>query len=567
MRTRLFAIGVVALMLVLAWLVHVRVRALEPGSILQPRAGDHDALREDVTSSSDGHRQRSDPEPDSVPARRSISLHVTDRTGAGVSGATVGSIRDAPAGLAPLGTTDSAGLLRLDPALACPARILVTSPGFVGAEIVWESIPETDKWIRLQAATVIRGRIVAGNDMHGVEGVRVLAWSDRLTIPGHEIAEQALQGMTSRGLSAVSNAEGWFELGEVSPSCTYSVVAGGRGWASFETACKVPPGESRLVIRVGALFGTVVRLVPTGVEADSLKCLAPPTLSPLQPDLPGATYLFQPSFVSVLAGLQAHLDSGSAMACTYLFACDSEAESIGPLPYKLSIPGFEPVDTTIQCPRALTELRETTIPLRSTAGERGHCSFRLRWPPGVAGSSGSILGGKGVIFITPLELGRDGRDASDVVLDLGLAAGQPCSIDLPLGSYRVRYLCIATGLSSPQSFEPARIVDVEPGEQAIEFDLSACGGILVQPIRPGGEHASGGFHVLLCKGGVPSVGTGAVMNSVFMSSAPYAIAPLNPGQYGIIPVGHSTMAPGDPATLFEVKAGEWTTVPVALQDP
>lgn len=501
-------------------------------------------------------------QPLDVPSVPTFVVHVFDEYSADIESATVTCLSLSTRDQIDLATTNSRGITSSTLSLPYPLLLRVSSRGYTSAEFHLDRPQGTVFDVRLKASGAIFGQVVLGPSGIGVEGVRVLAWSQDLRVPAYDLAKRALEQADVRAVVTTSHANGQFELNGVNPAALYCLVAAGSGVASSATTCGVSPGKESIALQVGPLYGARVRVEPSAPYREFFHNLAPPAVNPVQAQrIAGAKYIYQPSFVSVLAGFDKELEYGSLSATTYLFVGDVEKDAIGPLDYSLSLLGYESVHSELMFPRATTVLSETVIKLKPSEPVLGRCTFRFVWADGLSIASTKMVGSLGRITLD--RIGNEGG-AGRVALNITSFKSPKWSLDVPFGKYEARYGCKATGATVPYVLDPAIVVDVGEAETTFDINMRATAGVEIEVHSERGQRLSGALSVMLIHGS-PMIGSSSQGAPVSLNEPPYLIAPLMPGDYTISLLGHSSAPVTSRPVAFHASPGEVTKVVLSVE--
>jgi len=510
----------------------------------------------------DGTQRRSTPREQASPSQGSptdLEILVVDDRSDPIETATVSALVSKLDREIALGSTDSAGLLLVQRKPDLPAILRIACAGYLTEEILLEENHEPSVKVQLQPSTIASGSVVSIATGQGVPGVRVLIWPANTLLPPWDLAERARNGNDVRGLSTTSGEQGRFEVMGVKPELRYAAVAAGAGVASLRPASFIP-GAEPVLLEVGHLYGSRVELLVNDEER-RLDDVATPLILPLQPHIPDATHLDQPSFVPVLAGLADRTTFGSIMANEYLFVSASDLDSIGPLEFRLNVPGFDPVSESIRFFRVRNAIPVHSIALLPAEGPSAWCRFYLDWPPGFDPSSVDMIGDLGRIQIHPRS-GSGSGSVLDVDLRVQTYGDSEWSVHLPYGDYEARFDVTSTPATAPHRTRPPTPFRATDGGVEVHFDLKDCGGIRLEVQTRTGQQASGSLTVLLLEGDVQPGGE-AVGVHVLLKGAPFLIAPLHAGTYTIAVLGHSFLNLRSVPHVVTVVPGVWERLKLA----
>jgi hypothetical protein len=290
-----------------------------------------------------------------------------------------------------------------------------------------------------------------------------------------------------------------------------------------------------------------------------------PAVDPLRASISGASYVWQPSPVAVLADLRAHARYGSLSSSTYLFVTDAKVEKLGPAQYGLNLMGFEQISEQLWFPPAADQLQELRMELTPSSDCMGLVRLTVAWPTLHGGFGSALIGDLGFIRISQTGADQIEHASAPMVIRVRSALQSDWDIELPCGSYEARFLSRLSGLSFPAGGEPPLLLTVGPNRRAeAQFDLRSTGGLRIGLADSVGINLSGAFSASVLTG-VAIPGLITTTSVVSFHEAPYLLGPFAPGQYSISPLGHSSLEIEASTRTFEIVAGEWSAVTLSAK--
>lgn len=172
--------------------------------------------------------------------------------------------------------SDEAGSFRFDELGAGRYKVSIEHPGMNSYRsefrVEWGEVLDLGD-IRIDLGSTITGRAISGETGTGLPGVRVTAMQQSRA--GWMMMGGAAQDMMSGRLSAISDDDGYFELGGLRPSANYMVTAGLTGHTT-EVLREVPSdGEPvELVLSPGERISGIVIDARTGAGIPAATVLA-----------------------------------------------------------------------------------------------------------------------------------------------------------------------------------------------------------------------------------------------------------------------------------------------------
>lgn len=459
--------------------------------------------------------------------------------------------------------TEMAGSYQTDEPCRLPAMLRVACESYVPVEQWLRKDPEGTMVVRLRPAGSIHGTVRTRAGRVPVEGARVLAWAASLSSPPLDLVQRAERGGDQRVAIATSTVDGTFELQGLVPEFKYNIVCAGSGYASYGVREAAPIDNTHVYLDVGYLYGAQFLLTCGDPERQRLiDQLAASAAKPIQPKLDGASYVFQPSFIPVLAGAIRGVDIERTGDGVYLFIADSDVDALGPLRYSMNLNGFKPVSESVMFPRVRGELSVRSIRVDPDPDTiYGRCKVDLVWSPALLGIDLAMNFSPGRVKFTPVGAG-DG--AKRISLRTGSAVASEITADVPCGEYTVAYENRSASILFPDPADAQIPVRVTPAGVTARIDLSRMGACEVNLERPNGMSVSGALALNLFHARVAGDGDTAIRTYVFFAEAPYVIGPLNPGQYTISWAGHSSEHLPTTPSYFVVEAGQVANLTVPL---
>lgn len=548
----------------LAALIAAAVAVVFVWSDRAPRAVEPDRLH---TATLDGEvpaRPTSTPAPEPVqrqvavgpvaagPVAGEVVVRVVDACGLAVEGARVSRRDDRDE--RSLGVTDSAGELRIDAVALHGARTLV-------AESPWHGISQRElpddlpQTLELSVGSSIRGQVSVDIESHDMSRIRVLAYAHRAP-PTIEGTLAALRD-PSAGNVATCDRTGWFELtGLPAGVASFTLVAGGDGFASVESAREVSPCARDVQLALQSVFAVRIRVRDVNgdpvVTSPRLFAHQPPT-SRFDDSRARQRASFAPEIL--LAGLNPELVGKDAETYHRLFIAlgPTRASWIGPVRYSVEVPGYGHGNVQAQ----LIAIRER---------DATQDCFLDGGVPRCTGALEIVCQGSPIA-----SLSRSRNEGAWATLQLGNESGERYELGLwdltsevdridgiPCGKYAARLVSTHGFLTLPQVGTQELHIEAHATTERFSIDLSATGALeLIESTPP----AKSRRQVLVVDlGAIQPVGEDFSVGPIVFERPPYVVPALPPGAYTLEVEGSDGRARplAAPTPRIEIRAGEVT---------
>ncbi len=448
-------------------------------------------------------------------------VEVVDQSGRPLSGASVYAVGEG--GRLSLGVTDDGCVTaRVTPGLLLEAA----HAGFRSASMRIEgTAPESIRLI-LARQSEIRGVLLLEGGQPAGEGLHAIAlrggqrdrWKETMAGP----AEGAW-----RGLSAISDAQGRFEIPVEDADRTYSVTAGGRGLMPKDEIRQVHPDDTDVEIVLHPVFAAVIRLVNEDGEQAlrvSDRLWRPGGVSVRCKNLEYKRKALIPNSIEAqLAGVDTSLFDVAGGWLSHATVCtvDREVDVVGPFEMTIDLPGYESTTFEYLAFPLSQGLHQVSIPLRPIAEGWGALQVKFSSAP-----AGGFLATSPILPVGFLRLvGGGGRKLEFAVENF--AAPDLEFAEIPWGRYEA-------SIVSPNGLGrlliggmPSVSIEIGADPELLHVDPSNLGAIEVRFSGDAGANFGEKFQAMI------SMSQGGAGTVVGFRDPPYLIQGLEPGSYQI----------------------------------
>ncbi len=352
--------------------------------------------------------------------------------------------------------------------------------------------------IMLRPAVVVQGRVFDSQGRPRT-GVSRVALRTRTAPPALATASRFERLLADpRRLVTETDEEGNFEIRSARPSTGYTVLAAGASWAG-ETVMTTPAeGVARASVATETLYRIAIRFVDgEGLPARLLRggTYLPATSFGFPSNLPGFPQSFaEQDLLSVLSdgrvAPRRRGDDRNEAEIDWAFSMGTEDEWVGPFPYTIRAPGWQPARADVWAHRLDAGDQVTEISLVPT-DVRGRGAVTISWVlDDVPASLRSVLVESAPslspwvrVVLLPERDPGDGVSSYTCRVNR-VAPGVVATLrDLPAGRYRVH---VAPTISpTTVDWAVSETVDVLPDETSpVELQPSRTGSL--QLVQPGG---------------------------------------------------------------------------------
>lgn len=445
------------------------------------------------------------------------TVEVVDRFGAAVEGVRVDGVHSDDT-LSLLGWTDAGGELGV--ASEAFVAIVASHPRFATKTRNLNQPPPSRVRVRLGEGDWIRGVVRLASGQSVGEGYHVMACDASLAYLPPDASMRAVAG-DPRWSFATTNADGWFEIGGLTPGAEYTVAAGGGGRLSTHPAAGVRPGTEPVELIIQDAYWIHVKLA----EADG----GPPHLSErtagklsyeLQSARPGEW--IPPAWSIALAAQQfAAPDRHTILA---LATAEDAPPVLGPIVVRADLPGYQPAEVQAFARPIREGPCELELRLAREATDWGSLVLAFHGRPSVTGDARSAQ-----LPLGHVTLRSQRGEFFSFYLD-GFGEGEQRIDEIPFGQYELTIEATASPFCYPDARTGRVFVEVQSKPARVEIDLGGLGALELDLWDAGGEPYTGPLHLLLLHGDGSRPGVGG---QITFTSAPYVLPALSPGVYSL----------------------------------
>ncbi len=399
-----------------------------------------------------------------------------------------------------------------------------------------------------QSAASIRGKVVLPDGSPAQAGF-AFAWPVGLR-PGPEAFENpGSPAGSSPVFSSPIQPDGSFHLDGLSALEDYTLSAVAPGAACPVRPSGVRPGREGVEIQLMFLYG--VAIGTRDVDGRPPRTSAAFFGRGPHASGPGEKLVEIPPELHALGIVGLERGHGTRDRWQYLVVTDTPTREVGPIDYRIAVPGYRPKHALLQAFPVVDRLEEIFVTLEPEASEWGEVAVRLHCARQVLDLGLRDDEYVGSVALVP---GNDpqGEEIRFAISERALLANEAIGT-LPTAGYEARFV------AEDSYFEtnPTK-VEIVRGKNQLEFDLSLAGTLLMD-VREGNAPYDGRF---VTRVDFPN---GILFYSTF-DSGPYVIPFLHPGTYQLseVEVSGKGCAP-EPATEFTILSGQISVELVACQ--
>lgn len=498
-------------------------------------------------------RQRVDTTSVKIPENH-VVVRVIDQQSRPIPSAVVAVLASPRSGVEMHTAADKGGNALLPEALTYPCELIVSCEGYVSRAVYLSTQPSEPLVIVLDASCTIYGQVVGSQSKLPVPGAQVMLWPSALRRPPLDLLTHGPDKLASVVSVVKCDEQGRFEAGGLSCRSNYCGIAATKNLASRSVKTDISAVAASNTLELESLYALRIALkTPDPAAQQSVSIMMPPIMDPIQDNFPDVSYVYQPSYIPMLSGLATQLQYGSIADNTYLFVGDATVAALGPVEYSLSVTGFEPVHEQILIPKVIDSIAVHEIVLRPISGGMTRCQVNFALPDALKSQPNSIYSPFSKLVFS--RQNAPTQERTEVAVSSSLT--DSLSVDLPYGTYEVRYISDSTGTSSPDEDSPPLIVDLNSSTAHLTIDLKNTGGIDLHVKDDSGLESSGVLTVSLSR----TLRNGVMVTSTAsMRGAPYFLVPVRPGDYSIHSLGHSVFINQVGSGTANVRSGKMTSV-------
>lgn len=474
-----------------------------------------------------------------VAEAENLRVVVTDSWGRGLESATVHLLVDALSALTV--RTDSRGWAQVWVPRDRDLTLLVEKEGFISGSRSLNVLPKSHTvGLTVRRAGVLTGVVRRRADGVAVADCWILGYPRYAPAPSFASVLYALEQWPSTTDEhfrlTKTDADGTFSMTELGPTEDWCLVAGAPGLMVPQVTRCTTRSSSPLELPIDYGYGAVLHLKDSTGKAPVLSNrLSPSHLNAECYSEEGGVSPSLPIPESALAGALAGLTVDPAAlfpdALVQLFTCVRDETEVGPLHYKVSIPGYAQVDVSYAASPIRTGLEETKITLRPTCSRWGQLLLKFDKCPLAEGVEGVTALPQGALFLT---------NASHDVYTYPLRPEENRYLvtGVPEGSYELRFRSNKGEFEFPARGVPSSRIEIGEDVTECEIDLSSMGLCIFQVTGLDGERFRGYIEFLMAPGvprvndrGNPELTSGSMQVLPF----PHIVTGLKSGQYTIWP--------------------------------
>lgn len=457
-----------------------------------------------------------------------------------------------------LGKTSRDGVHRSSSSLEVPLWIAAKAQGYFVQDVLIEEEILSEVKITLRPAGSIRGTVVREESGDPIgPGATVIAWPSQARIPPRDLAKRALAGDPLCAM-ATTDAQGVFLIDGLESRTPYTLVAGTRGYAMPSPVANLMPESEPVVLRVGRLYGVRVRLVDRTNNAHTLPPnRLPSARDPMDTHVPRATYIPQPSYTSLLAGIAEITPYRTAAQAEYLFVAPEALASVGPLDYSVTYFGYSPIKETLWAYPVEDKIEDALVEVVPVGGARGSVQVGFF---GIAPGLEGMLhrqGGVGEVVLIA---------ASGERLAYGIPSfqGESCVLtDIPFGEYGVYFVSYLSSFKYPQPEPQPLTIDGTPAEFLV--DLTATGALELVPYRPDQTRYYGTLSSYIMTGDMRNDVEEHRGGPAIFERPPFIVSGLHPGRYSVVVMNPAALEE-ESIGVIEIRSGQTARVNFKLAD-
>jgi hypothetical protein len=306
---------------------------------------------------------------------------------------------------------------------------------------------------------------------------RVFAWRVGLVPRAEDFLGARESGDSGPVRAAAIRPDGSFELGELDPRARYTLGAAVPGLALAERPSDVRPGRSDVELRLSYLLGLAITLE----DARGGPARTSPAFFGRGPSAtgPAPKLLETPPELAVLAIAGLDPGPGTRDRWQYLVLSERAVAELGPIQYRVQVPGYRPLEKGLYARPVLDRLHEERVVLEPVSEHWAEIAVEI-----VGAPHARDLGMRDDELIGSVRLVRGGDDPWELrIIRFAVharALRAPESIGgLPCDDYEV----VFEAEDGPYETDPAPLA-LTPGLHTLSFDASDSGLLLVD-VRDG----------------------------------------------------------------------------------
>jgi len=277
----------------------------------------------------------------------------------------------------------------------------------------------------------------------------------------------------------------------------------------------------------------------------------------MQTHIPLATYIPQPSFASLLAGIEDIIPYRTAARAEYLFVAPAQLDRVGPLSYNAQYFGFQPIEQTLWALPVDDTIQETVLELVPVTNALGSIDVRFF---GVAeGLEGDLYRQGGIGEVVLIAAGGER-------LSYGIRAFHESCIltDIPFGEYQGFFYCYSTSFRYPEKDFHSMTVGETPTEFLV--DMTASGALELVPHKRDKSPYFGPLSSYIMSGDSTNASEAHRGGPALFERPPFIISGIQPGRYSIFVMNPLPVPGGESVRVVEITSGQTTQLELELAD-